>query len=291
MIGRTPPFIKAVRPLQDGVISNFTLANEMIKAFLSKVLSRTIGHPRIMMCVPGGVTDVEQRAVVEAAREVGAKDIFIIEEPVAAALGAGFDISRARGTLVVDIGGGTTDIAVISLGGVVVSRSLKIAGDEFNEAIIKYIKREKNMLIGALTAERIKREIGTVVRVEDNKPCTIKGLCSVTGLPRSVEIFSNDIYRVFDDYVYNITERIKEVLEETPPDLHGDIIADGIILTGGGAVINGLDDKISEAIGVKCTRARDIINCVVKGAGVALDGIDDITDITHLYHKKAYIRD
>lgn len=291
MLGRTPPFIKAVRPLHDGVISNFTLANEMIKAFLAKALSRTIGHPRIMMCVPGGVTDVEQRAVVEAAREVGARDIFIIEEPVAAALGAGFDISRPRGTLIVDIGGGTTDIAVMSLGGVVVSRSLKIAGDEFNEAIIKYMRREKNMLIGPLTAERIKREIGTVVKVEDNKNCEVKGLCSVTGLPRRIEVFSNEIYHIFDDYVYNITERIKEVLEDTPPDLHSDIIADGIILTGGGAVINGLDDKISEAVGVKCSRAKDIINCVVKGAGVALNGIDDITDITHLYHKKAYIRD
>ncbi|MDD6485071.1 MAG: rod shape-determining protein [Clostridiales bacterium] len=291
MLGRTPPFIQAVRPLHDGVISSFTLASEMIKAFLSKILAKTIGHPRIMMCVPGGVTDVEQRAVIEAAREVGARDIYIIEEPVAAALGAGFDISRSHGTLVVDIGGGTTDIAVISLGGVVVSRSLKIAGDEFSEAIEKYMKREKNLLIGPRTADNVKKKIGTVVKREDNPSCEVKGICSITGLPGRMEIYANDLCHIFDDYVYNITERIKEVLEETPPDLHSDIIEDGIIMTGGGALINGLDRRISEVIGVKCTLAEDIVNCVVKGAGIALEEIDSVTDITHLYHKKAYIRD
>lgn len=163
MLGRTPPHIQAVRPLIDGVISNLTLTQEMIKHFFSKIFSRTIGHPRIMMCVPSGVTDVEQRAVIEAARDVGAKDIYIIEEPVAAALGAGFDISRPHGTMVVDIGGGTTDIAVLSLGGIVVSRSLKIAGDEFNEAIIRYMRKEMGMIIGPRTAERIKMEIGGVI--------------------------------------------------------------------------------------------------------------------------------
>ena len=290
MLGRTPPFIQAVRPLHDGVISSFTLTREMIKAFLSRVLSRTIGHPRIMMCVPGGVTDVEQRAVIDAAREVGARDIYIIEEPVAAALGAGFDISRARGTLVVDIGGGTTDIALLSLGGVVVSRSLKIAGDEFSEAIEKYMKKEHNLIIGPLTAERIKREIGTVVKLEENKVCDVKGLCSVTGLPRRMKISSNDIYHIFDDYVYNITERVKEVLEEADPELHSDVIEDGIILTGGGAIINGLDERIASAVGVKCNKAKDIVNCVVKGAGVALRQIDTVTDITKVYHKKAYIK-
>lgn len=291
MLGRTPPNIQAVRPLHDGVISSFTLAKEMIKIFLQRVLSRTVGHPRIMMCVPSGVTDVEQRAVIEAAREVGARDVYIIEEPVAAALGAGFDISRPHGTLVIDIGGGTTDIAVLSLGGIVASRSLKIAGDEFNEAIERFMKREYNLYIGPRTAERIKREIGTVVKRDSELFCEAKGLCVVTGLPRAVTVSSDDIYEIFDDFVYNITERIQEVLEETPPELHGDIIDDGMILTGGGSIIYGLDARIENAVGVKCKRADDIINCVVKGAAIALESIDTVTDITHIFHKKAYIRD
>lgn len=291
MLGKTPPNIQAVRPLIDGVISNFTLTREMIKRFLAKILSKTVGHPRIMMCVPSGVTDVEQRAVIDAAREVGAKDIYIIEEPVAAALGAGFDISRPRGTMVVDIGGGTTDIAVLSLGGVVVSRSLKIAGDEFNEAITRYMKREMNLNVGPITAERIKCEVGGVLPRSKELLCEAKGVSVLTGLPKSVVVSSNDLYGEFDDFVFNITERIKEVLEETPPELHGDIIQDGIILTGGGSLIYGLDRRISDAIGVKTHLAKNIVDCVAKGAGIALESIDTVTDPTHVFHKKAYIRD
>lgn len=291
MLGKTPPNIQAVRPLIDGVISNFTLTREMIKQFLAKILSRTVGHPRIMMCVPSGVTDVEQRAVIDAAREVGAKDIYIIEEPVAAALGAGFDISRPRGTMVVDIGGGTTDIAVLSLGGVVVSRSLKIAGDEFTEAIVRYMKREMNLNVGPITAERIKCEVGGVLPRSKELLCEAKGISILTGLPKSVVVSSNDLYGEFDDFVFNITERIKEVLEETPPELHGDIIQDGIVLTGGGSLIYGLDKRISDAIGVKANLAPDIVDCVALGAGIALENIDTVTDPTHIFHKKAYIRD
>lgn len=291
MLGKTPPNIQAVRPLIDGVISNFTLTREMIKQFLAKILSRTVGHPRIMMCVPSGVTDVEQRAVIDAAREVGAKDIYIIEEPVAAALGAGFDISRPRGTMVVDIGGGTTDIAVLSLGGVVVSRSLKIAGDEFTEAIVRYMKRDMNLNVGPITAERIKCEVGGVLPRSKELLCEAKGISILTGLPKSVVVSSNDLYGEFDDFVFNITERIKEVLEETPPELHGDIIQDGIVLTGGGSLIYGLDKRISDAIGVKANLAPDIVDCVALGAGIALENIDTVTDPTHIFHKKAYIRD
>lgn len=291
MLGRTPPNIQAVRPLIDGVISSFTLAQEMIKLFLSKIMSGIAGHPRIMMCVPSGVTDVEQRAVIEAARDAGAKDIYIIEEPVAAALGAGFDISRAHGTMVVDIGGGTTDIAVLSLGGIVVSRSLKIAGDEFSEAIVRYMKKEAGLIIGPRTAERIKKEIGCVIEREKELICEAKGLSMATGLPRSVMVSSNNLYPVFDEYVFNICERVREVLEETPPELHGDIIDDGIIMTGGGSLIYGLDRKISEAAGVKCRVADSAEDCVAKGAGIALNSIDTVTDPTHIYHKKAYIRD
>ncbi len=292
MLGKTPPFIDAIRPLGDGVISSFTLCMEMIKAFLAKILSRSVGRVRIMMCVPSGVTNVEQRAVIDAAREVGAKDIFVIEEPVAAALGAGIDISKPSGTLVVDIGGGTTDIAVIALGGVVISRSLKIAGDEFTEAIIRYIKKTHNLNIGYVSAQRIKHEIGTVVPSDSDNICTVKGVSIVEGLPQAITISSSDIYSIFDDLVYNITERIREVLEKTPPELHRDIIDNGILLTGGGSLISGLDERIAQAVGVKVKRADDIVNCVVKGAAKALSYIrDDDADTTHHYYKKAYIRD
>lgn len=291
MLGRTPPYIQAVRPLHDGVISNLTLTQEMIKHFFKRIFARTIGHPRIMMCVPSGVTDVEQRAVIEAAREVGARDIYIIEEPVAAALGAGYDISRARGTMVVDIGGGTTDIAVLSLGGIVASRSLKIAGDEFNDAIVRYMRKERNLIIGPRTAERIKREIGGVIPRGKELLCEAKGLGLMSGLPQSEMISSNEIYPAFDDFVFNITERVREVLEETPPELHGDIIQDGIIMTGGGSLIYGLDKRISDAIGVTVRLAPNIVDCVTLGAGKALEAIDTVTDPTHIFHKKAYIRD
>lgn len=291
MLGRTPPNIKVVRPLRDGVISSLSLTQEMIKIFLSRTVSASFIHPRIMMCVPSGVTDVEQRAVIEAAREAGAKDIYVIEEPVAAALGAGFDISRPHGTMVVDIGGGTTDIAVLSLGGVVVSKTLKIAGDEFNEEIIRYMKRELGLIVGPRTAERIKTEIGSVIPRPKELLCEVKGISVLESLPRSVTVSSDALYHAFDDFVYNITERVREVLEETPPEFHADIIRDGIIMTGGGSKIYGLDKKISEATGVKAVLAEDISDCVVKGAGIALDNIDTVSDPTHIFHKKAYIRD
>lgn len=291
MLGRTPPEIEAVRPLSDGVISNFTLCMEMIKAFLGKVLSRNIKKPRIMMCVPSGITNVEQRAVIDAAREVGARDVYIIEEPVAAALGAGIDISEAKGTLVIDIGGGTTDIAVISLGGVVSGRSLKIAGDEFTDAIVRYVRKKHKLIIGPRTAERIKKEIGTVVTTDTDSVCTAKGLCAIDSLPREIQLTSHEISTIFDDLVHNITERVKEVLESTPAELHRDIIDEGIIMTGGGAKISGLDERISAAIGVKVRLADDIENCVVKGAAIALSLIDESNgDPTKHYYKKAYIR-
>lgn len=291
MLGRTPPEIEAIRPLSDGVISNFTLCMEMIKAFLGKVLSRNIKKPRIMMCVPSGITNVEQRAVIDAAREVGAKDVYIIEEPVAAALGAGIDISQAKGTLVVDIGGGTTDIAVISLGGVVSGRSLKIAGDEFTDAIVRYVRKEHKLIIGPRTAERIKKEIGTVVATDSDLVCNAKGLCALDSLPKEIKISANEISSIFDDLVHNITERIREVLESTPAELHRDIIDEGIIMTGGGSLITGLDERISSVVGVKVRLADDIENCVVKGAAKALSLIDaDNPEPTRHYYKKAYIR-
>lgn len=291
MLGRTPPYIKAVRPLCDGVISNFTLTQEMIRGLIRKVLRRVPGRPRIMMCVPSGITDVEQRAVIESAREVGAKDIYVIEEPVAAALGVGRDISKARGTMIIDIGGGTTDIAIMSLGGVICSRSIKIAGDEFTEEIVRYMRREMNLHIGPRTAEKLKCTVGGVAKRDKEILCEAKGISAITGIPKSVMVSSNDIYDIFNELVYNITERAREVLEEAPPEIHADIIDDGIIMTGGGAKIYGLDERISAEIGVRCRLAENITECVVKGSGVALDWIDKVKDPTHVFHKKAYIHE
>ena len=291
MLGRTPPNIKAVRPLRDGVISDYTLTIEMIKRLIRTVLNRVPGRPRIMMCVPSGVTDVEQRAVIDAAREVGAKDIYVIEEPVAAALGAGCHIWRPHGCMVIDIGGGTTDIAVISLGNVVVSCSLKIAGDEVTEEIIRFMRRELKLHIGVVTAEKLKKNIGGVVKRDKEILCEAKGICSVTGFPKKVTVSSNDLYPIFDEYVYNITERVREVLDETPPELQGDIILDGIVMTGGGSLLYGLNERIAKEIGVPCYLANDISECVVKGAGIALDNVEKTTDPTRIYHKKAYIKE
>lgn len=291
MLGRTPPNIKAVHPLRDGVISDYTLALEMIRRLIKSVINRSPGRPRIMMCVPSGVTDVEQRAVIDAAREVGAKDIYVIEEPVAAALGAGCKIWRPHGCMVIDIGGGTTDIAVMSLGGVVVSRSLKIAGDEVTEEIIRYMRREMKLRIGVVTAEKLKRTVAGVKRRDKEILCEAKGICSVTGFPKKVVVSSNDMCNIFEEFVFNITERVREVLDETPPELQGDIILDGIVMTGRGSLLYGLNERIAEEIGVKCYLAEDIGECVVKGSGIALDNIDKTTDPTHIYHKKAYIKE
>ena len=291
MIGRTPPNIKAVHPLRDGVISDYTLTLEMIRRLIKRVINRVPGRPRIMMCVPSGITDVEQRAVIDAAREVGAKDIYVIEEPVAAALGAGYDISRPRGCMVIDIGGGTTDVAVMSLGGVVVSRALKIAGDEITEEIIRYMRREMKIHIGVVTAEKLKKTIGGVVKRDKEILCEAKGISCITGFLESVIVSSNDLCTIFDEFVYNIAERAREVLEETPPELQGDIILDGIVMTGGGSLLYGLDRRIEEELGVPCHLAENITECVVKGSGIALSSIDTVTDPTHIYHKTAYIRE
>lgn len=290
MLGKTPPYIEAVRPLNDGVISNYTLTEAMIKTFIKKALKHSFGKTRIMICVPSGVTDVEQRAVIETAREAGAKDVYIIEEPVAAAIGAGADISRPHGVMVVDIGGGTTDIAVISLGNIVVSRSIKIAGDEFNEAVTRYVRKEHNIVIGPQTAENVKIAVGSVVEGYDLS-VVARGISMISGLPKKIILTADELRPSFEDFVYNITERICEVLEETPPELHGDLIEDGIILTGAGSLIRGLDKRIAEVVKLPVRLAEDIEACVAKGAGAALDNLDIINDPTKTYYKRAYIRE
>lgn len=291
MIGRTPPEIKVVHPLRDGVISDYTLTLEMIRRLIARVINRVPGRPRIMMCVPSGITDVEQRAVIDAAREVGAKDIYVIEEPVAAALGAGLDIKKANGNMIIDIGGGTTDIAVMSLGGVIASRSMKIAGDEITEEIIRYIRREHQLNIGTVTAEKLKTTVAGVIKRDKEILCEATGICTVTGYPRSVMVSSNDLCGIFEEFVYNITERVREVFEETPPELQGDITVNGIVMTGGGSLLYGLNKRIEDEVGVACYLAPDITQCVVKGTGVALDGIDTVVNPTEVYHKKAYIHE
>ncbi len=287
MLGRNPPEIEVVRPLKSGVISSYTMTEAMIKSFLSKAMRRTVGRPRIMMCVPSGVTDVEQRAVIETARQMGGKEIFIMEEPVAAALGAGVDVTAPRGAMVIDIGGGTTDIAAVSVGKIIAGRSLKIAGDDFSEAVVRFMRKKYNLIIGPQTAEHLKITIGTVTQREDNVSSVARGICTISGMPKAVVVSSEELKPCFDDFIHNIIERAKDVLEEISPQLQADILEDGIVLTGGGSLLDGLSDSLTEGIGVKTHVAPYAVSCVAKGAGFALDRLRD--DENFRYYKKAYI--
>lgn len=286
MLGRTPDSIQAIRPLADGVISDYYLTEQMLKAFINKVCKRRLIKPRIMICVPSGVTEVEQRAVIDAARQAGARSVYIIEEPIAAAIGAGLDISRPRGMMVVDIGGGTADIAVISLGSIVYSRSIKTAGDEFDDAVIKYIRRKYSLNIGARTAEDVKISIGCVYPRERDISVKIRGGSLLTGLPQTIEVSSEEIREAFEDVSCEIIDAVKDVLEHTPPELVGDILEDGILLTGGGSLVYGLDKRITEETGIEAIIADDIVSCVAKGTGAALEHLDSMADTTHTYYKR-----
>ncbi len=286
MLGRTPDAIRAIRPLADGVISDYDLTEAMIKSFINKVCKRRLFKPRIMICVPSGVTEVEQRAVIDAAHQAGARKVYLIEEPIAAAIGAGVDISQPRGMMIVDIGGGTTDVAVISLGSIVVSRSIKIAGDEFDEAVIKYIRKRYSLNIGSRTAEDVKISIGCVYPREKDISIDIRGGSLLTGLPQTVTVSSEEIRGAFEDVVSEIIEAVKTTLEETPPELVGDILEDGILLTGGGSLVNGLDKRLKKETGIDVFLADDIVSCVAKGSGMALENIDSLSDPTHTYYKR-----
>lgn len=286
MLGRTPDAIQAIRPLADGVISDYYLTEQMLKAFIGKVCKRRLIKPRIMICVPSGVTEVEQRAVIDAAHQAGARKVYIIEEPIAAAIGAGADISRPRGMMVVDIGGGTADIAVISLGSIVYSRSIKTAGDEFDDAVIKYIRKKYSLNIGARTAEDVKISIGCVYPRERDISIQIRGGSLLTGLPQTIEITSEEIREAFEDVACEIIDAVKDVLENTPPELVGDILEDGILLTGGGSLVYGLDKRITKETGIHAILADDIVSCVAKGSGAALEHIDVISDPTHTFYKR-----
>ena len=275
MLGRTPANIVAVRPLRDGVISDYDITERMLKYFIRKTCGAgRLFKPKIMVCVPSGVTEVEKRAVKEAATQAGGKDVYLMEEPVAAAIGAGIDISRPDGVMVIDIGGGTTDIAVISLGGIVASTSVKMAGDKFDEAIIKYMRKAHKLYIGERTAEELKLTIGTAYPREETVSKECRGRDLVTDLPKSVDVTSEEMMDALEEPLYAITEAVHNVLERTPPELAADISNSGIIITGGGALLHGIDKRIEERTGIKVIVAEDPKSCVAIGTGKALDELD-----------------
>ncbi len=279
MIGRTPGNIVAIRPLRDGVIADYDTTESMLRHFIQKVATtRLFFKPRIMVCIPSGVTTVEKRAVLEAAMQAGAKKTYLIEEPLAAALGAGLDISEPFGSMVVDIGGGTTDVAVLSLGGIVVSESLKIGGDKFDEALVRYVKREYNVIIGERTAETIKVNIGTALVDERNESMEIRGRDLLSGLPKSLRITSKETFEALNESVSLIIQRVKSVLETTPPELSSDIMDRGIIMTGGGSMLYGLDKLVQQETGIPTYLAEDPLSCVALGTGKALDSLGTIED-------------
>ena len=266
MIGRTPEYIVAVKPLKDGVISDNEMTEAMIIEFIRKVIGRIV-KPRIILCVPSSVTDVENRAVVEAALCAGARKVFIIEEPIAALLGAGIDISKPCGNMIVDIGGGTSDIAVISLGGSVVSTSIKIAGDDFDEAIVRYMRKKHNLLIGERTAEDIKIKIGTCYPLAQPETIEVRGRNLVTGLPRTITVSSEETEEALREATLQIVEAVHSVLEKTPPELAADVADRGIVLTGGGSLLRGLEELIEEKTGINTMTAEQPMTCVAIGTG------------------------
>lgn len=268
MMGRTPGNIAAVRPLRQGVISDYTITEKMLRYFIQKAVGRkTLKRPRVCVGVPSGVTEVEKNAVWQATLEAGARDVMIIEEPIAAALGSGIDISRPCGNMIIDIGGGTTDIAVISLNDTVISRSLKVAGDNFDDAIIRYLRKEHNLLVGDRTAEEIKINIGSVYSRINPLVMQVKGRDLLTGLPKTVEVSSDETLEAFKDNVIQILEAIHQVLEETPPELAADIATRGILLTGGGSLLYGMDDLVEETTGIQTIAVDDPISAVAIGTG------------------------
>jgi len=282
MIGKTPPHIVATKPLTDGIVSDFEAAEKMMKHFIEKVHRETftiMPRPRIVISIPLGITEVERKAVEDAALNAGARQVFLIEEPIAAAIGARLPISDAAGNLIVDIGGGTTEIAVISLGGVVTWRSLKLAGDELNKNIVTFMKERHNLLIGEKTAEDLKMKIGSCCETDENISTKVKGRDLLTGLPKEMDITSVDIREAMKKTIYTIVENIKSTIEETPPELVSDIFEKGIVLSGGGALLGGLDERIKQETGIPVSIVDDPLTCVVRGCGLILEDIEALKDI------------
>lgn len=275
MIGRTPGNIVAIRPLKDGVIADFDVTKNMLKYFIRKASNgKSLFQPRVVVCVPSGVTEVEKRAVEEAAIHAGARDAYLIEEPMAAAIGAGLPVEEATGSMIVDIGGGTTEVAIISLGGIVTSKSIRVGGDELDESIVNFIKKEYSLLIGERTAEEIKITIGSADKESELMTMEIRGRDMVSGLPKTLEISSTEIYEAMKEPISNILEAIKSTLEKTPPELAADVMELGIMLTGGGALLDGINRLIIAETGMPVHIAEEPLDCVAIGTGRALDNIE-----------------
>lgn len=277
MLGRTPGNIVAVRPLRQGVISDYTVTEKMLNYFISRTVGKSLfgRKPRISVCVPSGATEVEKKAVEDATYQAGAREVSIIEEPVAAAIGAGIDIAKPCGNMIVDIGGGTADIAVISLGGVVVSNSIKVAGDDFDEAIVRFMRKKHNLLIGERTAEEIKINVGTVYKRPENLTMDVRGRNLVTGLPKTVTVTSEETEEALREPAYQIVDAVHNVLERTPPELAADISDRGIVLTGGGSLIQGLEELIEEKTGINTMTAEDPLTAVAIGTGKYIEYLAD----------------
>ncbi len=280
MLGRTPAQIKAVRPMKDGVIADFTGTQLMLKNIIRKICQRyNVGKPRVVVGVPSGITEVEERAVEEAILQAGAKEVYLMEEPMAAAIGAGLDVAEPSGNMIVDIGGGTTEVAVISLGGIVVSNSIRVAGDELDDEIVNYVKREMNLAIGNTTAEQIKKEIGCAMPLVTDMTIEVSGRDLTTGLPQTVKISSNQVEEAIKDSIEKLVEIIKQTLERTPPELASDIMEKGIYLSGGGALIKNLDKLVAQKTEMPVYIADDPLECVVKGTGKTLEDLERLKTV------------
>ncbi|MFN7662867.1 MAG: rod shape-determining protein [Alphaproteobacteria bacterium] len=281
MVGRTPGHIQAIRPLQDGVIADFDVAEEMIKHFIRKIHNRImLARPQIIICVPSGSTAVERRAIQESAESAGARSVFLIEESMAAAIGSGLPVTEPTGSMVVDIGGGTTEVAIISLGGIVYARSIRVGGDKMDQAIISYVRRNYNLLIGESSAERIKKEIGSAsAKPSQEKEMKVKGRDLMNGIPKEITIRSKDVAESLAEPVAAIVEAVKVALENTPPELSADIVDKGIMLTGGGALLKDLDKVLRKETHLPVSIAEDPLSCVVLGTGYALEHMDVLKDV------------
>ena len=281
MLGKTPGNITAIRPIKDGVIADFEVTEAMLRYFINKVHNRrTLVHPRIMISVPSGITQVEKRAVRESAESAGAREVYLIEEPMAAAIGANLPITEPTANMIIDIGGGTTEVAVISLAGIVYAKSVRVAGDKMDEAILQYIKRKHNLAIGERTAELIKTTIGNVMPQEPYETMDIKGRDLVSGVPKTLTISADEIQSAIAEQVDVIVEAVRVALEVTPPELAADIVDQGIVLTGGGALLKNLDKRLKEATGMPIIVADDPLSSVVLGSGKALDNLDILREVT-----------
>lgn len=278
MIGKTPEFIEVIQPLANGVISDDQMTHYMIKEFILKVTGHHLVKPRIIICVPSFITDVEKRAVVEAAMSAGSRKAYLIDEPIAALIGAGVNIGKARGNMIVDIGGGTTDVAIVSMNGLVTSHSIKVAGNTLDQAIIRYMQTKYKLLIGARTAERIKIELTNLYDPREDITAWVKGRNLVSGMPEMVEISEVELFEAVEDEIAEILEAIKLVLEETPPELVGDIYENGVLLAGGGAMLSGLRKLIERTLQVKCVIAKDSLHCVAKGTAIAFRKMNHLLD-------------